>query len=176
MCRFVSKDKLWRLLVSSAVSPALGSEERTNEGELVNLESRQLDCMYVIESRSYCIAIWSVWKLIWMLELQTISVETRKSIVVAIESLESIFQIMVWLCRNVVQILLARNSDDVGSPRRQCVDAKLYLCTIQQSHSGFLVWLRVWLFPKLRSKRLKKWMEGKEGEREGKIRSWLKGD
>ena len=38
--------QLWRLLVTSAVGPALWAEERTDERELVNLESRQLGGFY----------------------------------------------------------------------------------------------------------------------------------
>ena len=40
------EDQLWRLLVTSAVGPALWAEERTDERELVNLESRQLGGFY----------------------------------------------------------------------------------------------------------------------------------
>ena len=40
------ESQLWRLLVTSAVGPALWAEERTDERELVNLESRQLGGFY----------------------------------------------------------------------------------------------------------------------------------
>ena len=39
-------DQLWRFLVTSAVGPAFWAEERTDEGELVNSESRQLGGFY----------------------------------------------------------------------------------------------------------------------------------
>ena len=41
-----AEGQLWRLLVTPAVGPALWAEERTDEGELVNLESRQLGGFY----------------------------------------------------------------------------------------------------------------------------------
>ena len=38
-----SKDQLWWLLVASADGPEVWTEERTNEGELEDIEPRQLD-------------------------------------------------------------------------------------------------------------------------------------
>ena len=38
--------QLWRLLITPAVGPAFWAEERTDEGKLLNLESRQLGGFY----------------------------------------------------------------------------------------------------------------------------------
>ena len=39
----IAKGQLWRLLVVASVDPSLWAEKGTDEGELVDVEARQLD-------------------------------------------------------------------------------------------------------------------------------------
>src|SRR6187402_186778 len=62
VCCLLGLGQLWRLLVASAVRPGLWTEERTDEGELVKYESRQLGgfeerCREAISSSENC-ALW----------------------------------------------------------------------------------------------------------------------